>query len=162
MDAAHRALSRGDLSNAERFCAQALATAPDDARAWTLLTETALLRDRPDAAIVCANQAVALNSNDPIAHILRSKCLFLSGEAGQARHAAQIASQLVGTVPEALDALGAIFGMLGQHHQAAELFRRAVAGRPNVSQYLFNLAATERMTGMLSAAEAPLRRCDRT
>jgi tetratricopeptide (TPR) repeat protein len=153
MDAARRALSCGDLSTAERLCAEVLASGPQDGRAWTLLTETALLRDRPDAAIVCAERAVALVPNDPMAHILRAKCLIFSGEAGQARSAAETASQLVGTAPEALDALGAIFGLLGQHHRAAELFGRAVAARPDVSQHLFNLAATQRMTGMLDAAE---------
>lgn len=138
---------------AERLCAEVLASAPHDGRAWTLLTETALLRDRPDAAIVCADRAVALSPNDAMAHILRAKSLIFSGEAGQARSAAERASQLAGTAPEALDALGAIFGLLGQHHRAAELFGRAVTARPDVSQYLFNLAATERMTGMLDAAE---------
>ena len=153
MRAARRALSGGDLSTAERLCAEVLASAPEDGRAWTLLTETALLRDRPDAATVCADRAVALVPTDPIAHILRAKCLFFSGESGQARHAAETALELVGTAPEALDALGAIFGLLGQHHRAAELFQRAVAVCPHESQYLFNLAATERMTGMLRAAE---------
>jgi tetratricopeptide (TPR) repeat protein len=154
MDAARRALAGGDLSTAERICADVLASSPEDGRAWTLLTETALRRDRPDAAIVCANRAVALTPNDPIAHILRAKCLFFSGEAREALRAAETASKIAGAAPEALDALGAIFGLLGLHKRAAELLRRAVAARPGVSQYLFNLAATERMTGMLDAAEA--------
>ena len=51
-------------------------------------------------------------------------------------------------------ALGAIFGLLGLHQRAADLFHRAVAVRPQVPQYLFNLAATERMTGLLQDAEA--------
>jgi tetratricopeptide (TPR) repeat protein len=154
MDAARRALAGGDLSAAERICADVLAAAPQDGSAWTLLTETALRRDRPDAAIVCADRAVAFTPNDPIAHTLRAKCLFFSGEAGRALDAAETASRLIGAAPEALDALGAIFGLLGLHQRAAELFRRAVAARPDVPQYLFNLAATERMTGMLAAAEA--------
>ena len=154
MDAARRALASGDLSAAERICTNVLAAAPGDGRAWALLTETALRRDRPDAAIICAEKAVALTPKDPIAHILRAKCLFFSGEARGALEAAEAASKVVGSAPEALDALGAIFGLLGLHQQAADLFRRAVAARPDVPQYLFNLAATERMTGMLEAAEA--------
>jgi hypothetical protein len=121
--------------------------------AWTLLTETALLRGRPDAAIVCAERAVVLLPNDPIAHALRAKCLFLAGETRAARQAATVAGQYVGDSPQALDAVGSMFGMLGEHARAAELFRRAVAARPDVPQYLFNLAANERMTGALDAAE---------
>jgi tetratricopeptide (TPR) repeat protein len=153
MDAARRAFAGGDLSSAERICADVLAAAPEDGGAWSLLTETALRRDRPDAAIICAEKAVAFAPENPIAHILRAKCLFFSGETGRALEAAETASRIIGTAPEALDALGAIFGLLGRHQRAAELSRRAVAARPDVPQYLFNLAATERMTGMLAAAE---------
>jgi tetratricopeptide (TPR) repeat protein len=154
MDAARRSLASGDLSSVERICANVLASAPENGGAWALLTETALRRDRPDAAMICAERAVAFAPKDPIAHILRAKCLFLSGDAGGALEAAEAASRVVGAAPQALDALGAIFGLLGQHARAADLFRGTVAARPDVPQYLFNLAATERMTGMLAAAES--------
>ncbi len=154
MQAARRAFANGDLATAERICSQVLARAPDDGTAWTLLTETALQRRRPDAAIVCANRAVALMPKDPIALVLRAKCLFVSGEARQAFEAAEAASKIIDGAPETLDALGAIFGLLGLHQRAKEFFLRAVAARPDVSQYLFNLAATERMTGALDEAEA--------
>jgi tetratricopeptide (TPR) repeat protein len=156
MDAARSAFARGDLATAERLCVEVLASPPQDGRAWALLTETALQRERLDAAIVCANRAVALLPDDPIAHILQAKCLILSGELGQALKAAERASE-TGRAPEALDALGAIFGMLGQHSRAAELFRRAIAARPDVPQYLVNLAATERMLGLLADADTHCR-----
>jgi tetratricopeptide (TPR) repeat protein len=137
MSAARQAFAKGDLSAAEQICKAVLAKG-----VWTVLTETALARGRLDAAIVSANRAVALLPRDPIAHILQAKCLFLFGEAGDALAAAERASKLVGQSAEALDALGAIFGLLGFHERALDLCRRAVAARPNVSQYLFNLAAT--------------------
>lgn len=154
IDAARLALAAGDLLGTERACSQALDHTPDNAEAWALLTETALLRGRIDAAIVCANRAVELMPSDPIALTLRAKCLFLSGEARGALEAAEAASKMVGDAPKALDALGAMFGLLGQHRRAKELFLRTVALRRDVPQYLFNLAATERMTGALSDAEA--------
>ena len=91
---------------------------------------------------------------NPIPLILRAKCLFVSGKAGAALEAAEGASRIVDDTPEALDALGAIFGLLGLHGRAKEYFLRAVTTRGDVPQYLFNLAATERMTGALSDAEA--------
>ena len=151
---ARRAFANGDVAAAERICSEVLARAPDAGAAWALLPETALHRGRPDAAIVCANHAVALTPKYPIAHILRAKCLFVSGEARQALAAAEAAAKLAGDAPEAQDAIGAIFGLLGLHHRAKEFFLRAVAARPDVPQYLFNLAATERMTGALPEAEA--------
>src|SRR5580704_11053620 len=126
MDAAQRAFANGDLAAAERICASVLAATPDDGRAWALLTETALLRCRADAAAVCAERAVALSPGDPITHILRAKCQFFLGEAALAFHAANAASHIVGSAPQALDALGGIFGLLGLHDRAHELFRRAV------------------------------------
>jgi Flp pilus assembly protein TadD len=154
MEAARRAVAGGDLTTAERICQEVLTAIPNDGSAWALLTETALQRGRPEAAIVCANRAVALAPGDPITHIMRAKCLFQAGEAREALAAAEAAVKTVGSSPAALDALGAIFGLLGLHQRAADLARRAVAARPDVAQYLFNLAATERMSGMLDAAEA--------
>jgi len=154
IETARRAFAGGDLATTERICAEVLARTPDEGAAWALLTETALQRGRPDAAIVCANRAVALMPTDPIALILRAKCLFVSGEARAAFEAAEAAGQIIGDAPEAQDALGAIFGLLGLHAKAKQLFLRAAAARPDVPQYLFNLAATERMTGALKDAEA--------
>ena len=153
-EAARRAFAAGDLATTERICAEVLARAPDEGTAWALLTETALQRGRPDAAIVCANRAVALMPEDPIGLVLRAKCLFVSGEVRGAFETAEAASHTVGDAPEAQDALGAIFGLLGLHGKAKELFLPAAAARPDVPQYLFNLAATERMTGALDEAEA--------
>lgn len=154
LETARRALAEGDLAATERICTERLGRVPDDGDAWALLTETALQRGRPDAAIVCAHRAVALIPRDPIAHILLAKCHFVSGETRAALVAAESAAEIIGTAPEALDALGAIFGLLGLHQKAAELSRHAVAARPDVPQYLFNLAATERMIGRLDEAEA--------
>jgi tetratricopeptide (TPR) repeat protein len=153
-DEARRAFANGDLAKTERICAELLARAPENGVAWALLTETALKRGRLDTAIVCANRAVALMPTDPIPLVLRAKCLFVSGEARGAFEAAEAASKLIGDAAEALDGLGAMFGLLGRHQRAREYFLRAVAARPDVPQYLFNLAATERMTGALDAAEA--------
>jgi predicted Zn-dependent protease len=116
--AARRAFAIGDLSRAEQICKAVLANAPDIGGVWTVLTETALARGRLDAAIVSAKRAVALLPRDPIAHILQAKCLFLFGEAVDALAAAERASKLVGRLPEAVDALGAIFSLLGFHERA--------------------------------------------
>src|SRR5262249_19397711 len=72
----------------------------------------------------------------------------------QALEAAEAAAKRIGNSAEALDACGAIFGLLGLHKKAEPFFQRAVADRPDVPQYWFNLAATERMTGAFDHAEA--------
>lgn len=154
IDAARDAFAGGDLGAAEQICAGILGQNPSEWRAWALLTETALLRGRQDAAAVSANRAVALAPMNPIALALRAKCLFMTGETRQACTATEVAAQHLDDAPDALDAVGAMFGLLGLQQRARELFRRAVLGRPDVPQYLFNLAAAERMIGALGDAEA--------
>ena len=153
MFAARRAFATGDVTSAEQISKQVLAFAPERSDVWALLTETAFRRNRLDAAIVCADRAAALNPKDPIVHILRAKCRFFSGDTGEAVEAAEQAARSSTSAPDVLDALGAIFGMLGQHRRALERNKRAAAARPQIPQYLFNLAATERMLGQLEAAE---------
>ncbi|MGJ4940159.1 tetratricopeptide repeat-containing sulfotransferase family protein [Bradyrhizobium sp. HKCCYLS1011] len=153
IEAARSAFRTGDVGTAERICAQIVAANPGDYDAWSLLTETALQRGRHDAAIVCADRALASAPDDPIALALRAKCLFLSGDPRAALQTAEAAAQRVGDAAEALDAVGAMFGLLGRHHRAMILFARAVGLRPDVPQYLFNLAAAERMVGALDDAE---------
>jgi tetratricopeptide (TPR) repeat protein len=154
IETARRAFAGGDLPATENICAQILSRDASDWRAWALVTETALLRGRQDAAIASADRAVALAPLNPIALVLRAKCLFVSGETRQACEATEAAAKHVGDTAEALDAVGAMFGLLGLQQRARELFRQAVAARPDVPQYLFNLAATERMIGALADAEA--------
>jgi tetratricopeptide (TPR) repeat protein len=150
IEAAQRAFSGGDVAGAERICAQLIADNPGDWTAWALLTETALLRGRQDAARVSADRAVALAPGNATALVLRAKCFFVTGETRQAREDTEAAATVAGSAPEALDAVGAMFGLLGMHQRALEHFQRAVAARPDVPQYLFNLAATERMLGALT------------
>jgi tetratricopeptide (TPR) repeat protein len=154
IDAARQSLASGDVASAERLCKALVDATPQHGPAWAMLAETALLRDRPDAAKVCADRAVALCPRDPIAHIMLTKTLLHSGEMVAALSAAETTSKFVDAAPEAADALAAIFGLLGKHSRALELSQTAVAKRPNNVQFLFNLAATERMLGMLNEAEA--------
>jgi predicted Zn-dependent protease len=108
VEAARQVFANADLPAAEQICKTVLPKAPDTGGVWAVLTETALARGRLDAALVSAKRAIALLPGDPIAHILQAKCLFLSGEAGDALAAAERASKIVGASPESLDALGAI------------------------------------------------------
>ena len=153
MTSAERALARGDVAAAEQLCQSVLAAAPEDGRPWSILAETALRRGRPDAAIVCATRAVALRPADPVARIMRAKCLALAGDAPAALGEAEAAARLGGASAVAQDGAGAVFGMLGRHRRALELFRASAAARPDHPQVLYNLAATERMLGELDAAE---------
>lgn len=154
LHAAREALAKGDVAGAERLCMALVQKTPAHAGAWALLAETALLRDRADAAIVCSERAIALAPGDPVAHIMQAKTRLQMGDLSEALAAAEAAAPLIGAAPDAADALAALFGLLGRHEHALELSRRAVAARPDNPQYLFNLAATLRILGELEEAQS--------
>lgn len=146
------AFAKGDVASTEQFCKAEIDRNPASGRAWALLAETAMVRDRPDAARVCAHRAAALSPNDALCVITRAKIMYLHGEVVEALQSAQSAARIASS-PESQDGLAAIFGLLGRHEKALELSQLAVAACPHEPQFLFNLAATERMLGALDAAE---------
>jgi Flp pilus assembly protein TadD len=151
------AFARGDLATTESLCLRLIDSDPDAAAPWSLLAETALRRGRPDAAVVCAGKAVARDANDPIARLMQAKCLALVGRTLDARGAADTGVKLATGNAAALEGLGAVFSMLGQHARALGLFHAAARIAPNSPQLLYNLAAAERMLGLFDDAE---RHCD--
>ncbi len=155
---ARTAFSCGDLATAERLCVQLATDFPEAAEPWSLLAETALRRGRPDAAIVCADKAIARGARDPIAHLMRAKCLTVLGRLHDAYAAAEAGTGLATGNVAALDGLGAIFSMLGDHERALALLHEALDVAPDSPQILYNLAAAERMIGRLDEAEL---HCDR-
>jgi tetratricopeptide (TPR) repeat protein len=152
--AARTAFAQGNLLATERLCLQLAADFPDAADPWSLLTETALKRGRPDAAIVCADKAVARAGGDPVAHLMRAKSLTVLGRLRDAHEAAGVGARLAAGNVAALDGLGAILSMLGDHERALGLLRTALEIDPGNPQVLYNLAASERVTGRLEEAEA--------
>jgi tetratricopeptide (TPR) repeat protein len=154
---ARAAFAQGDLATAERLCLQLAADVPEAFEPWSLLAETALRRGRPDAAIVCADKAVARAGRAPIARLMRAKCLTVVGRLSEAYEAAEACAGLVDGNVAALDGLGAVFSMLGDHARGIELLQAAAAAEPTNPQILYNLAAAERMVGRLDEAE---RHCD--
>jgi len=151
------AFARGDLATTESLCLRLIENDPDAAAPWSLLAETALRRGRPDAAVVCAGKAVARDATDPIARLMQAKCLALVGRTQEARWAADEGVKLAAGNAAALEGLGAVFSMLGQHARALSLFHAAARIAPNSPQLLYNLAAAERMLGLFDDAE---RHCD--
>jgi tetratricopeptide (TPR) repeat protein len=152
-EAARQAFVSNDLASAEQLCRAIVTAEPKNVLPWTLLCEIALRRNDGRTALSCAEQAVRLDPNHLLARVVHAKTCLILGDLAAALETAE-AGERIGNAPaEALDGLGAIFGMLGRHRKALDLFRRAVAARPGMPQFLFNLAATERMLGALAESE---------
>ena len=157
-EAAQAALARGDIAAAEQICARLIRIDSGNGRAFALLTETALLRGRIDAALVCAARAVDGAPQDPISHLMLARARFAQSDLVGALDALEKAASLPASSPQIDDAVGAMMGLLGRHEDALRLCARAVAARPGVAQFHYNLAATLRMVGRLEEAQE---QCDR-
>ena len=157
-EAAQAALARGDIAAAEQICARLIRIDSGNGRAFALLTETALLRGRIDAALVCAARAVDGAPQDPISHLMLAKARFAQSDLVGALDALEKAASLPASSAQIDDAVGAMMGLLGRHEDALRLCARAVAARPGVAQFHYNLAATLRMLGRLEEAQE---HCDR-
>jgi tetratricopeptide (TPR) repeat protein len=150
---ARTALAQGDLGTAERLCLKLTVDFPGMGQPWGLLAEVSILRGRPDAAIHYAEKAVALGGDDPIAHVMLAKCLISLGRLGEAYEAAEKGAALATGNFAALDSLGGLFSMLGDHERGVALLRKAADSGQMNPQLLYNLAAAERMAGRLEEAE---------
>ncbi len=157
-EAAEAALTRGDIATAEQMCAHLIRVDSGNSRAFALLTETALLRGRIDAALVCAARAVEGAPQDALTHLMLAKARFAQSDLVGALDALEKAASLPASSAQIDDAVGAMMGLLGRHEDALRLCGRAVAARPGVAQFHYNLAATLRMLGRLEEAQE---QCDR-
>jgi len=150
---ARTALARGDLATAEQLSQILTTDFPRMGQPWGLLAEAALIRGNSDRAIGCAEKAVALDGDDPIAYVMLAKCLTVLGRLGEAYEAAEKGAALAAGNFAALDSLGGLFGMLGDHERGAALLRQVAGAGQTHPQLLYNLAAAERMAGRLEEAE---------
>ena len=164
---ARRALSEGRLRDVQALCRRALGTDPNDAAAWTLLGQAALMSGALKEAEEFLGRAVAASDRSPEAHAFQARLHFVRNDPLAARQAAERAwSRLPkdrsGVDVEALDSLAVVFNRTGAHAQARELFRSATQGAPKRSGLWLNLGWSEQHMGDLAASEAAFRKAIET
>jgi tetratricopeptide (TPR) repeat protein len=114
--------------------------------------------NRPIEALECASRALALRPADPWSGLIYGQCLVAVGRRAEAHKLA------IGLVAEQSDqpcwndALGTLLTYCEDPKRALPLFTRAVTMEPGRSEYLYNLAAAQRMIGDLDAAVQTLER----
>ncbi len=157
LESAKQAFVAADLAGAERLCRSIIGIAPALAGPWIILGDIELRRRRPDAALVWADKAIAVEPRNAYGYLVRCKCLVAASRLKDAFETAKIAVGIKDCPPPALDEFGMIFSQLGRHKEILSCFSRAVAGDPNNAKYLYNLAVAERTFGELESSE---RHCD--
>jgi tetratricopeptide (TPR) repeat protein len=157
LEAAKQAFVARDFLEAERLCRSIIAGAPALAGPWIILGDIELRHRRPDAALVWADKAIALEPKNPYGYLVRCKCLVAFSRLKEAFETAEAAVSIENCPAPALDSFGLIFSQLGRYNYVLNAFRRAVAAEPGNEGYRFNLAVAERTFGNLDGSE---RYCD--
>jgi tetratricopeptide (TPR) repeat protein len=131
---------------------------PANSSAWHLLSALYMRLGHLATARSCAERAVALAPTNPAFLIQYGQCLVVSGQRRDALHVADRAAAMNLNRADWNDVLGTLLTFCEEPTRALPFFRRAVELSPLDSNLLYNLAAAQRMTGDLSAAEASLNR----
>ena len=157
LESAKRAFVAKDFAESERLCRSIIANAPTLAGPWIILGDIELRRQHPDAALVWADKAIAIEPRNAFGYLVRCKCLVALSRLRDAFETAEAAINIEDCPAAALDSFGLIFNQLSRYKYVRNVFRRAVTAEPNNESYRFNLAVAERTFGNLEVSE---RYCD--
>ena len=157
LESAKKAFVAQDFAKAERICRSIIAAGVQIAGPWIILGDIELRNRRPDAALIWANKAIAIEPRNAFGYLVRCKCLVAFSRLQEAFETAETAINIDNCPAAALDAFGLIFSQLGRYKYVRNVFRRAVTAEPNMEGYRFNLAVAERTFGEMEASE---RYCD--
>ena len=142
-----RALRARDYRALAGLCRSMREAVPDYADAWFLESVAAEAGRNPGAALQLVERAIALDPVNVEYRVQQARYHAQVNQVGEALAAAQRALALGVEQPAHLDTLGVVLTRAGDYEAAAEVLRRAVAGRPDNPQMHFNLAAAEQFLG---------------
>lgn len=108
--------------------------------ALLLLAATLFSLDRPQAALVACNRALARDRDNAPVLLNTGRVLERLGDLPAAEHAFARTLELAPRWPEAMTALALLLGRSGRHPEALALLARAVELAPDDSEARFNLA----------------------
>lgn len=153
------ALNRQQWPTAYRLATTILPGAAGHAGVHFVAGVSALQMQQVAVAIGLLRRAVELNSSRADYRAQLARALAAGGLLREAVEAAHAARELGPDDPMTLDTLGVVYSQANAHADAAAMFRRASALRPDVASFRFNLATSLTFAGELEAAEVEYEAC---
>lgn len=153
------ALNRQQWSVAYSLASSILAVAPAHAGVHFVAGVAALQTQQTGAALQLLRRAVQLNAGRADYAAQHARALAAARLMREAVEEANRAAAMPMDDPMTMDTLGVVYTQANEHGKAAGLFRQAVALRPDVASFRFNLATALTFTGDLESAEAEYEAC---
>ena len=146
------------LDEAQQLCGQLIKTNPKDHAAIHFAGIIALEFREFKHAAQAFEKAISLDSSAPEYHAGFGRALIGLKQVNAARASADKAAALEPEDARTLDTLGVIYSHAGDHAQAVQLFKQAVADDPDRASYWYNLGTSLRFAGLFDEAEQAFER----
>jgi tetratricopeptide (TPR) repeat protein len=151
----------GRLPEAEQAYRQVLAVQPAHADAMHMLGVLASQCGRPQAALACLDQAIALKPSVALFHVNRAGALLALRQLDQAEAACRDALRLKRNCAEAYQVLGHVQCDLNRPEEAIVAYREALRLKPDLPDLHNNMGLALRLGGRLEDAVVALRQAVR-
>ena len=147
-------MERRDWQGATAAAAACRRTWPADPAGWLLGSFVALLTDQKEAALALIDSGIAAQPRNLECLVQRAECLWTLGRRPEAIAAADVAAEVAGKDPAALNAVGAFLIHATEYARAIALYDRAIAAAPHNINLLAHRAALHRFLGAFDRAAA--------
>jgi tetratricopeptide (TPR) repeat protein len=151
-------LAAGRTHEASACCQRLLGAKPDLVEAHFLVGLIALELKQTRTAVSAFGSVTKLQEDHGAAWANLARLFMLAGQPARADKALERAVGCNDGNPVVLDLIGAVFGLLGDQHEASSWIARAVEKQPKSVQFLVNQANNHMFLGRLDDAEAVLRK----
>ena len=157
VDRIYRLMSQRDFQAAGRLCEQLTNEHPGYDLGWIAAAEFFLRVNNPARALEMVQQAVRLTPDNINWALQQARCLLECGRTDDSIAATERITASGGPLsPQQHNELGMLLARLDQHEASQAHYRQAVAAQPGETEFLFNLATSQRFLGETAAAEATL------
>ncbi|MFC7047959.1 tetratricopeptide repeat-containing sulfotransferase family protein [Emcibacter nanhaiensis] len=151
-------LRRGDLAQASILAEEIVRSYPRNARSWLAAAQVASRRGDRGAAIQNIGKSIDCFDADGDELAVAAKYFAEAGLCRKARICADKVTDAHCASAFQLDLAGNAYTLCGDHGSAKRCFERAAEEAPSNAGLLFNLAAAQRFSGDVAAAEASFER----
>jgi len=156
VDNIYAMMEKRDFQNAGNLCETITSRHPDFAEGWIAAAEFFLRISKPQRALELVLQATRLSPDNSNWMLVHARCLMESGKTSEMLEVLHVVTAKKSLSPHQHNEIGMLQARIDDHIQAQEHYKRAVSALPTETEFLFNLATSQRFLGETEPAEISL------